>query len=355
LNITGHTTENFDSLRETFASLWDEIEVGASLCVFKQGVEEVNLYGGYTDRECTQPWQSDTLVCTYSTTKGIVAIAVANLVDKGLLDYSAKVSDYWPEFSANNKQDITVSQLLSHQAGLYRFEPAVTVADLYDWEARTKQLAGQAPSWEPGAAFGYHTITWGYLAGELIRRVTEQSPGEYIREYITAPVAADCYLGVPPEALGRCATMIGPNHARKQFQPNQAKSSVKKLSTNDPIITPFRDASSDAWRQAEIPASNLHATAQALARIYAGTLERTSGQTDLVLAQPLRRSNGFILNCEDCFFGASTSAYGHSGTGGSIAFADPDNQIAFAYVMNQLHHSGRLRYRKLIESLYQCL
>lgn len=369
MNIQGYVRPGFEPVREAFAALWDEIEVGASLSIYGGDKAIVDLWGGSTDRAGEEAWKKDTLVCTYSTTKGIVAIALAMLLEEGKLEYDKPVVDYWPQFGAENKFDITVAQLLSHQAGLYQFEPAIEVEDLYNWQHRAFQLASQKPAWEPGTAFGYHAVTWGYLAGELIRQITGQTPGELIRSRIAVPLGAEFYLGVPETLHSRCANLIGPNHARKEIAPLSRRLD-KSLSPNDPLITPFRHVSSSAWRSAEIPASNSHASADGLAKIYnaaitnkllkpstlqQATSEVTRGEIDLVLGQPLRRAMGFILNCENVYFGPAGTAFGHSGTGGSLAFADPENGVAFAYVMNQLHRDGPLRARGLIDSFYSCL
>ena len=370
MEIQGTVAPGLEPLKIAFARLWDEVEVGASLCILRNGETIVDLWGGHTDRHCTSPWQADTLVNTYSTTKGLVALALACLVDEGRLSYEAPVADYWPAFGAEKKYDVTVAQLLSHQAGLYRFNPTVRLSDLYDFQAMVFNLASQAPAWVPGTRFGYHAITWGYLAGELIRRITGRSPGTYIRERITAPLGADCYIGLPTSLHNRCADLIGPNHARKEMPRAERPRLEDRLKSEDPVITPFRDACSVDWRCAEIPGSSGHASARGLATCYAASLdgklfrhktlqkaitEVTHGEVDQVLGYPTRRAMGFILSCEAVWFGSSLSAFGHTGTGGSCAFADPERGIAFAYVMNQLHTNGGLRSGQLIETLYQQL
>lgn len=369
MKIEGHCQREFTPVEKAFAALWDEIEVGASLCIYHDGRPVVNLWGGYTNRAQTIQWQEDTLVNVYSTIKGIVALSLAQLVDGGRLEYELPVTTYWPAFGAEQKFDITVAQLISHQAGLYRFDPPVSVEDLYNWQKITMQLASQRPAWKPGNAFGYHPVTWGFLAGELIRQVTGVSPGTFISERLAGPLNADVYIGLPPNLHHRCATLAGPNHARKAL-PARKSAGSKTLVTDDPVITPFRHACSSEFRQAEIPATNGHASAVGLARCYQAALdgnllsdavietatrEVTCGEIDQVLGQPLRRSMGFILNCDDCYFGPAKNAFGHSGSGGSIAFADPENNVAFAYVMNQLHSIGPLRARQLINSFYTCL
>ncbi len=372
--IDGHVSPEYESVARSFARLWEEIEVGASVAVYHNSELVVDLHGGFTDRDCSIPWRADTLVNTYSTSKGITAIALACLAADGLLDYQAPVVDYWPEFGAENKFDITVSQALSHQTGLYTFNPPITIEALYDWQIATFNIASQVPAWPPGGGFGCHSITWGYIAGEIVRRITGVSLGCFLRERITEPLGADVHLGLSESDMERCADLIGPNHARKlrkkDVKKPESDATTDKLISQDPALTPYRDICSPAWRQAEVPASNVHATAKGLARCYEAFIngelvsestlqcsirEQTRGETDLCFGRPVRRSRGFILNCNDCYCGPEASAFGHSGTGGSIAFADPVNKITFAYVMNQLDSESGVRSKQLVNSLYSCL
>ena len=369
MKVKGYCEPKFDSVAREFSSLWDDIEIGASLAIYVDGKAVVDLWGGFTDAQRSKIWQRDTLVNIYSATKGIIALTIAHLVDDGKLCYSTPVSDYWPEFGAERKFNITLDQVISHQAGLFNFEPEATVESLYDWQQMIFNLAAQKPHWQPGTAFGYHAITWGYLIGEIIRRVTGQMPGRYVRDNISNPLQADIYLGLEQKEVDRCATMIGPNRARRPLANIKSPARNEFIST-DPMIAPYKHVSSDAFRKAQIPASNGHASALGLARCYNAALdgflinsevldlartELTEGEVDRVLGQVIRRARGFILNCKACFFGPSQHAFGHSGTGGSIAFGDPENNVAFAYVMNQLHVDGTLRSRRLIDSFYQCM
>ncbi len=388
--VNGFTTEKFSGVRDAFEKLWlddDAIEVGASIAIYHRGEKVASLWGGWTDRERTLPWQESTLVNVYSTSKGLITLGIAALVSAGRLDLDAPVAHYWPEFGAQGKFDITMAQLLSHQAGLCGFDPPAEVADLYDWKKMTYRLAAQRPQWAPGTKSGYHAITWGFLVGEVIGRVTGQMPGPFLRESITDPIGADFLIGLTESELPRCATMIGPNHIVRSVTASPAgnpaplekqqekQQSLDLIPTNDPALTPYRDVSSAQWRKAQIPASNGHATADGLARVYAmaaqngkwqgkeiinktaldqvNTLE-IDNKRDLVLGTHLRRSRGFILNCDDVYMGPSALAFGHSGTGGSIGFADPENEISFAYVMNQMQASGvrPSRAKSLIDTIY---
>ncbi len=371
--INGTTSPAFQSMTETFRSLWDDIEVGAAITAYVDGEKVVDLWGGYLDADLSRPWQADSLANVYSATKGVVSLAIAVMVSDELLDYEKPVIEYWPEFGAERKQSISVAQLLSHQAGLYQFDNPVSVEDLYNWQHRTFQLAAQKPAWQPGSASGYHAITWGFLAGELIRRGTGLLPATYLRERLIDPLGVDCYIGCPPEKFSQCAELIGPNRARKIYESEPR--TPGKLTTNDPLIKPYAHIRTDEFRLAEIPATNGHASARGLATLYSmaanggvyknlsliseDVLEQATTPVvkgvDLVLNQPIRRSMGFINNSPDVYFGPSMSAFGHSGTGGSTAFADPENKVGFAYVMNQLQSHRPQRSKLLIDAFYGCL
>ncbi|MDA0978540.1 MAG: serine hydrolase [Proteobacteria bacterium] len=368
--LTRQCEAAFRPVEIAFRELWNEIEVGAAVCVYHNGRRVVDLAGGWMDREMARPFLPDTLVNVYSTTKGLVTLAIACLTDAKKLALESPVCEYWPEFGAQAKWDITVAELLSHQAGLYQFDHALQVKDLYHWQARVFDLAAQKPAWQPGSQSGYHPVTWGFLAGELIRRVSGMSPGTYIRQQLGEPFGLDLFLGVPAELHDRCADMIGANHARKPVTRPGPERVISLPASNDPAIAPYRHASSRHWREAEIPASNGHASARGLARIFdaainlemfsentltAMTAVRSRGNPDPVLGQYLTRSAGFILNSPDCYYGPSETAFGHSGAGGSMAFADPEKRVAFGFVMNQMHPDGNGRTRRLIDTLYQCL
>lgn len=367
LKISGTVRPSFEHLRKTFSALWNDIEVGAGLTVIWQNETVADLWAGYLDAEQQQPWQSDTLVNVYSTSKGILAMAIASLVEDGCINLDDPVCQQWPEFGAEKKFDITVADLMSHRAGLY--ETGLTDPNsLLDWEVVTRKLAAAKPAWSPEDGYGYHAVSWGYLVGELIHRVTGKLPGLYIADRITNPLNADFYLGLPVPEFPRTATLIGPNRARKPQQPRPARQ--RELNATDPVLSPYKHLCSPAFRQSQIPATNGHASSMGLARCYQGFLEgqlvsadilrtfvseQTRGEVDKVLGTRVRRSCGFILNNDEVPMGPCTSSFGHSGTGGSIAFADPDNRLVFAFVMNQLHADGVSRYRKLVAATYDCL
>ncbi|MBV1879459.1 MAG: beta-lactamase family protein [Pseudomonadales bacterium] len=379
--INGTTSTQFSSVKNTFADLWREIEIGASLCVFYKGQKVIDLWGGFSDKKMQFEWQADTLVNIYSTGKGMASLAFAILVDQGHVQYTDQVCKYWPEFGAENKQDTTISQLLSHQAGLCGIQQDLTVEDLYDWNKMANLIAAQKPLWLPGKNSGYHAITWGFFPGELIRRISGFTLREFFAQQVTRPLDVDCYFGLPKIEYYRCAELIGPNHARKKppLAPtgNAPLPAFHQIALLNPAISPFKDACSQAFRAAELAASNGHSNARSLAKIYAalslgGTLNHTTiisseglkaatevqveDTMDLVTGTIIRRSNGFILNSDQCY-GPNADAFGHAGAGGSMAFADPGSQLGFAYTMNQMHVNSSIqpRAKQLIDAVYRCL
>lgn len=378
VDVQGEVKPGFEPVKAAFADLWQDIEVGASLSVFHQGTRVVDLWGGYRNREMTDPWERDTLVNVYSTTKGPASLAVAILHDEGKLDYEEKVAYYWPEFGAEGKQDVTVAQLLSHQAGLCGVETRLTVEDLYDWDKMCNLLAAQKPLWPPGEGAGYHAITWGYFPGELIRRITGMSLGQYFHEKVASPLNADFFIGLPDSEMDRVATMIGPNHARVQPEapPDTTMPEFYPIALLNPSIGPYKHASSYDWRKAEIAAANGQANARGIATVYgalamggelddtrivsqkaldAATRLEVDDQIDLVTGRVMRRARGFMLNTEEAY-GPNPDAFGHAGAGGSLGFADPQTGTGFGYAMNQMQSdvSATPRSKILVDALYSC-
>ncbi|MDG1444219.1 MAG: serine hydrolase [Pseudomonadales bacterium] len=391
VNVSGTNESRFDKVRTAFENLWSDIEVGAALCVYEHGVPVIDLWGGFHDQDMSMPWQANSLVNVYSSTKGMAAIAIAILVDEQKLDYDAPVANYWPEFAQAGKADVTIAQLLSHQAGLCGVDTKLEVEDLYDWGKMIRLLEQQTPMWPLGSGAGYHAVTWGYFPGELVRRVTGMTLGQFFNERVAKPLQADCFIGLSESEFSRCASLIGPNRARKtSVDPTQlaadtpsvqvAKPKMTALyaaSLLNPSISPFKHACSDAWRKAEIAASNGHASARGISKIYAamalgGELDGTKilsqaaieqankieveGIEDKVLGGKIRRSRGFILNTDHAY-GPNLEAFGHAGAGGSLGFADPVTGIGFAYVMNQMQSDSSQipRSQRLVNALYDCI
>jgi CubicO group peptidase (beta-lactamase class C family) len=343
-----------DAFAENFARQGDYQEVGASFAAFHRGRCVVDLWGGHADRARTRVWTRDTLGNVWSTTKGITATAVAILVDRGAIRYEDKVASLWPEFAQNDKSGITVAQILSHQAGLPGFAEPTTVEDQCDWQSCCAKLARQAPVWEPGTATSYHAMTFGWLAGEIVRRAAKTSVGRFIREGIAKPLDADLFVGLPESADARAAEMIGPKRMVDISAlplPDAARMALVNPQQNPEA------PNTRAWRAAEIPAANGQASAAGLARLYAalangGTLDgvkllsreavarmtapaTSDGLQDMFLGFVDSWGMGMALNTPG-IYGPNPRAFGHSGWGGSFGCADPDAGVAIGYVCNQM-------------------
>ncbi len=375
--VRGHTAEGFEPVRNAFAENFEAgLEVGAAVCIFRNGERVVDLWGGHRDLAATEPWTAETLVNVYSTGKGPAAIAFATLIDEGLVDYETPVRECWPALRAGQNASLSIGDLLAHRGGLCGVDDVLSVADLYDWPEMIARLERQTPFWTPGTASGYHAVTWGYLPGELIRRLADQTLSRRLAERLCEPLAADFHIGLTAPEIARVAPLIGPNRARVRLA-NTAESPgrpgpLHAVALQNPVIRPYQDASSEPWQRAEIAASNGHGSARGVAGIYAGVLpsessllsaetltalteERVGLSEDLVLGHPIRRGAGVILNTNG-MFGPNAEAWGHSGAGGSTGFADPASGTAFAYVMNQMRddEGPKTRATRLIDAYYGC-
>jgi len=357
LSIEGTVAPGFEFVRDAFASNFSRgdayEDVGASLAVYRGGRCVVDLWGGYRDSARTRAWTRDTLINVWSTTKGITALAVALLVDSGKLSYADAVAKHWPEFAANGKGAITVAQLLSHQGGLPGFnDEATTVEDFYDWARVTARLARQAPMWAPGTQNSYHAMTYGFLAGELVRRLSGMSPGAFVAREIAGPLSADVFIGLDAALEPRVAEMIKPSVEVDMAALNLPPEAIAALT--NPAVEPERP-NSRAWRAAQVPAASGHATALGLARVYGavadgGSLDgvrllsretiarMTEVQTtrpDLMLGFAPNWAMGFATNGIGVY-GPNPRAFGHSGWGGSFGCADTDAYIGIGYTMNRM-------------------
>lgn len=348
-------------------------ELGAALTVYRYGERIVDLWDGWRDPAGTQAWTRDTLVNVYSTTKGLVAVAFAMAVERGMIDYAAPVARYWPEFAAEGKARTTVAQVLSHQAGLPGFAARTNVEDIYDWDACCAKLAAQAPSWVAGEATCYHAGTFSFLAGEIFRRATGQMLGAFIAKHFRRTLGADVYLGTPASEDVRIATLVPPAAPPDVTALNLSAAALMALT--NPDLDPLQ-ANTRAWRAAELPAMNLHASADGIARIFAavandGVLdgvrilhpasiaamtEVQSTRPDMLLGFEVHWAHGLALNTTGVF-GPNPSAFGHTGWGGSFGFADPDAGIGAAYVMNRMGPDliGDARAVALTQALSACI
>ncbi len=385
-NIEGECQSRFDRVKRAFIENFEQRgEAGAAVAVTLGGRPVVDLWAGNTDPTSTRPWRRDTIVNVWSTTKGLCALCAHRLADQGKLDFEAPVAKYWPEFAAAGKATLPVKFLLSHKAGLAAIRAPLKLEDQFNWAKVTAELARQEPWWQPGAKHGYHAITFGWLVGEVVRRITGKSLGTYFRDEIAAPLGADAYIGFGPELDARVAEIL-PAPLPKPGQPNPLMDLLKdpesvgaKAINNPPNAIATETVNSRAWRGAEIPGANGHSTARALARIYGalacgGELdgvkiissaslprcytEQSKGM-DEVLRFPTRFSLGYMLSQPGAQLGPNQRSFGHPGAGGSLGFADLDAQVGFGYVMNQMGAAANAlldpRCSALIDAVYASL
>lgn len=341
-----------EAFEANFAKGWD---VGAALCVVHNDEAVVDLWAGWKDAARTQPWQKDTIVNVFSSTKTMTALCALVLADRGELSFDDPVAKYWPEFAAQGKADIRVSHLLSHTAGLPTWDDQIDVEVLYDWEKATDLLARQSPLWEPGSASGYHAITQGFLVGEVVRRVSGQSLGSFFARELAEPLGADFHIGTPADANDRIADMLGaPPQPFMDFFFSFIQPDLMKRVLGNPAIE-MSDVNGSGWRQAEIPAANGHGSARGAAQIQAvmshgGTFqgktilseagaraalaEQISGR-DLVLGLNLRHGMGYGLQIGSTE-PRNPGVFFWYGAGGSMVMNDLNNRLTVTFVMNQM-------------------
>lgn len=367
----GSVAPGFEKVVEAFAANFEDgPELGASFAAIVDGETVVELWGGYADRAKQRLWDRDTLTPVYSTTKGIAALVIARLVDKGALDYEAPVADVWPAFAANGKEKITLAQALSHQAGLCGFREPIDPALWLDPPALAAALAPLEPLWPPGSASGYHPLTWGYLAGEIVQRATGKSLGQHLADDFCEPHGADFWIGLPDEEHERCAEIQKPKTAPQLGEITE----LRKIAFLTKWSAPDRGGA--LWRRIEIPSANGHGTALSVAQlyhVYAGR-GKLNGDTligasafdaltktridndDLVLPTRVQFAAGVMRNGQGVY-GPNPNTLAHSGWGGSMGLGDPDAGMSCAYVMNrQDHHlQGDPRARRLVEAVYASL
>lgn len=399
--VAGTCEPRFNEVRDLFAANFTEHgDVGAGLCVYLDGHPVVDLLGGSFDVAQTRPYDNDTLQMVFSTTKGATAIAAHLLVQRGELDLDAPVSRYWPEFAANGKEDIPVRWLLSHKAGLPDVDRAMSLDDALDWDKVAEALAASAPIWEPGSQHGYHAVTYGFLVGELVRRVSGRSLGTFFAEEVAGPLGLDFWIGLPEDQVHRVSPLIPftapaaflemgltPDGGGEDGKP-ASLSLVKALDrffgpgnlVGRALAAPggaFADQ--EDWNlpkvlAAEIPAANGVTNARSLARMYAACVGEVDGVRlldeatvhtamrreteggDAVLVIEIPFGSGFMLHSMFSKLG-SPSCFGHYGAGGSVGFADIERNLSFGWVMNQtdLALTGDPRTARLIDAVYAAL
>jgi CubicO group peptidase (beta-lactamase class C family) len=368
--VSGWCDPAFAAVREAFAGNFTERgELGAAVCISLGGRVVADLQGGWADTRRRQPWAPDTLVNVFSVGKGLTAACLARLAGAGLLDPDAAVTRYWPGFGAAGKQDVTVRQLLSHSAGLPALHAAQPAGSMLDFGAMVATLAAEEPWWEPGSGHGYHVNTFGFLAGQLIRIVTGLLPGEYLRRELAGPIGADVHIGLQAADLPRVASFHWPDPSPPALAQLPGGEMTYSAYFNPPDFSGRGIVNTTAWRTAQIPSANAHASAAGLARLYgalaagggtivdpgalaAATQEQVYG-SDLVLHRPSRFGLGFQLTHPERQLGDGPRCFGHFGAGGSVGFADPDAALAFGYVTSQMGPRWRNpRNRALMDAAY---
>jgi CubicO group peptidase (beta-lactamase class C family) len=382
--IDGLCDPRFHAVREAFArNFADRDERGAAVCIAVSGRRVVDLWGGW--RVPDEPWQRDTLVNAYSVGKGILAVLTLALVEDGVLDLGDPIEACWPEFAVEGKDRIDLTTLLTHRAGLPSVRERLPDGAELEWERMCNALAGQAPWWEPGTKHGYHVNTFGYLIGEVIRRKTGTRVGDALRERVTGPLAVEFRWGVPPSAHPRIAPVLGIQPSRKvspedwplAFPPTgdaEHDRMIWHAYFNPSGLSGTGVVNSEGWRRAEIPSTNGHGTARALAAIFEALAPR-AGRTplvgpeliaeasrvhvageDAVLGKPSFFGLGFQLAHPGRPLGPNPGAFGHYGYGGSLGFADPQADVAFGYVTSRPGERWQTpRPQALIDALYDCL
>ena len=365
ITIAGHCADRFSAVRDAFAANFAlNDELGASFSVTLGGEVVVDLHGGWADPARSRPWRADTVVNVWSTTKGVHAACYAMAADRGLFSYDQPVADFWPEFAAEGKAAVTIGQLLSHQAGLCGFTTPASEPELLE-DGAAARLVAQAPIWEPGSASGYHALSIGILGTELFRRIEGRSIKQFVAKEIAGPFELDFTVGLPAGQEHRCAELVPPPASPvdpASFTPAQ----IAALG-NPPLRAGF--AMTPEWRAADLPSAGGHGTARAVACIYAkliapqdalvsaATLAEATRQrirnVDLVLGIECDWAAGFLRNSSGVF-GPTEAAFGHTGWGGSFAFADPETGLTLAYTMNRMDANLRddARAKALIGAVY---
>ena len=362
VTVNGSCAPGFELVRDAFETNFRErAEIGAAVAVWVDGELAVNLWGGTTDAKRRKPWQQDTLASIFSGSKALTSTCIHLLADRGELNLHSPVAEYWPEFAQAGKQDITVAMVMGHRSGVIGPRTRLTPDETLDWDAVCAHIAKAEPWWEPGTAQGYHMVTFGFILGEIVRRVTGRTLGRYLRTEIAEPLGIDVHIGLPDAEHHRCAVMVNKPHIRDVLAAGQAPGYPTTL-TEHPMaafsiamgFVPDDELGSndiDAWRTAEYPATNAHVSALGLATFYNALaqgkllsyehmercrISQGGFDNDLVLGERVADHGwglGYMLN-QRSVNGPNKRTFGHGGSGGSFGFVDLEHRIGYAYVMN---------------------
>lgn len=387
--VDGEVEPRFEPLREAFVRNFTELgDRGGALCVYHRGRKVVDLFGGWVDPRQGKPYGRDTLQLVFSSTKGMTAMCAHILASEGALDLEAPVSEYWPEFAAESKGSIPVAWLLSHRAGLPTVDGELSFEEALAWYPVVEALAAQRPFWEPGSTHGYHALTFGWLVGEVARRVSGLSLGRVFATRVAEPLGLEAWIGLPEELEGRVAPLSAASPPKlEDLDPKTLETFSAFLSGDSLALRALSLNGAFGWlterggpfnrpelHRAEVPAANGITDARSLAKMYAASIGEVDGLRllspeqldkavavasdgpDRVLIVPSRFGLGFMLHSSFSPL-LGPGSFGHSGAGGSLGFADRDAEVAFAYVMNQMRLglAGDARTTSLIEALRVCL
>ena len=364
--VYGEVASGFERVKDAFAANFENNgEVGAACSAYHRGEKVVDLWGGVADQESGRPWAEDSMVLVASSTKGATAICANLLVQRGELDLDAPVALYWPEFAAAGKQDIPVRHLLCHQVGLPVLDKPLAIEEYLAWEPPIKALAAQSPVWEPGTTHGYHAMTYGWLVGEVVRRISGRSLGTFFADEVAGPLSLDFWIGLPASEESRVSPMIEIDLEDPDIEPKgqraremlAAATDTKSYLTREQTMTPL-DMHAREFRAAELPAGNGITDARSLARMYASLIGDGVDGVRLFTDETVRRASTALSDGRDEVMGIHSrfgagfylymegsnmvqdGAFGHGGAGGSIGFADPKADIGFGYVMNKMQMVG---------------
>jgi CubicO group peptidase (beta-lactamase class C family) len=380
LELQGEVDAEFSAVGDAFlAGFAEGRDTGAALAVYLEGRPVVDVWAGHQDRRREHPWTRDTLCCLFSATKGITALCVLQAVGDGALQLDEPIAKLWPEFDCNGKSGITLRHVLDHQAGLVGFHERVEADLLYDPEATARKLATESPWWTPGEHHGYHARTFGYLLGEVLRRATGSGIGAWLESKLAGPLALDLHIGLQDDQMIRCAQMVParirpgensiPASARRMMEDFQNLDTPTGAAFQNPSLGPGY-MNSTRFRAAEMPSANGHGTARGLAALYAKVPEllpravldeaittQSLGE-DLVLKTLSHFGLGFMLYHPEAPIGVRPGSFGHAGAGGSMAFYDPEVQLGFCFVMNQMQQgvvTGGTSAMLCAKTVYECL
>ena len=368
MQIHGTVDPYFGKVKQAFAENFaNGLEIGSAVAVVADGKLVVDIWAGHADGAKTKPWQRETIVNVWSSTKGVLAAAIAMLVERGKLRYDSPIANVWPEFAAGGKEKITLDHVMSHTSGLNGLNVPLSVEELCAWSPYANALAAMKPNWQPGTDCAYHALSYGHLAGEPLCRVTGKSVGQFINDEIAKPLGVEFYVGLPQAQDYRAAELVEGNGANDWVDLVLASPYPQACMNPKPVAT---EPNHRHWRAAEIPGGNGHSDARALATIYGDIAGRNSkllsAKTRNEATRVRFRGIDSSFNSETAFGAGfnigdelykSATSFGHSGWGGTVAFGDPEAKLGFGYITNNMLGFDTIdpRRQRLVDAVYACL